>query len=1431
MISVNPIWRPAQQLTTLDANGDGVTDSGDDIRYAAVDIYATSTVEFWAVGFTCTVNRLALESYTQLGDPNSTEDDVAMITIGASWPSPYTFLPSDSVDSNGKFYFAITIQGEYTRPMGSNGVSKTLHIATLKYRIKKGLVAATTSPFTCTTAFLNRDGKPVLTPTFVAPPALSVLPGYTLTGKVTYQGIIPAPTAAQAIEIECENDGDAFYDDLPGYPVPTTASITTGLFSVSGLRTQGRYDCRFLGNIKNPDSGNDLHLTAYTDFNLSTAKLALLPIVLKNGNTDTGTPGSETDVDISDLAKITINWINMPSAPYDLGDANGDKKHTEADLALVGANWQNANGLPPSNHVIYSLPRDQFGFQNSHLWLGTWHNTSPARFVTGNTQDYWPAVAPDGSRIAFVRSVGGMDKFALFVAPITNGVVGTAKQITSPSAYDAFAPSWSPDGARLAFVCAYSDTWLQTDPDTAYGNLCVIDPGGANFQQIALPIKIWPPGWLGTKYLYFTHMPGFMVCSDMICVYNLQTTGYGPASFVPAGSDLPVIHNGLWGPTLFYRYDDGGGNRSLRFAQLNAATGNPLAAHPSVWPSLHDTVPGTASLAYFAVSSGYDPHLFYYSNLPPDDSGGVTFRLYDFNGDFDTPAWTVDLVSTYRVADNAGNPAYYGGWYAALLNTVAFLPLWGGSEWQGQESYADGAPCPCRQTNAPTSQHEEGIIMQRSNLARLHLIIMLTVFAGLCLLAVPAQAQGAVPSITVNPVWRPAQQLTTLDANGNGQTDGGDDLRYVAVDIFATATVEFWAVGFTCTVNKLALESYVQGGDPGSSGDDLPLFEVGTDWTAPRAPQLKNTIDTDGALRFAISEVFRTTPPMGSNGVSETLHIATIRYRVRKGLVATTSTFICTTQFLNRDGKPVLTTFKFVAPPALSVLPGYTLSGKVTYQGNVPVPTAAQAIGIECDDSDGDALYNNPPGGVTANITTGLFSIGGLRTQGRYDCRYFGNIKTAGSGYDLHLQGITDFTLSTAKFALLPVVLRSGNSDTSTSGSEGDVDSADALLVTSNWLQAVGAPYDLGDVNGDQQSNPADLALQAGNYNDAEPILSHHLIYGLARDQFAAFNSHLWLGSARDATASRFITGNTRDYWPAVAPDGSRIAFIRNTGTGSNDKFALFVAPITNGAIGTAKQITPTTATYDAFAPAWSPDGARLAFVCSYNDEWFNADPDLAHGNLCLIDPGGTNIQRPELTIVGVKRAVPTRIEPPTWVNNSLLYFAYSAIAGAATPCDGKVCQFDLLTGLINYFAELPVGSDLPVAHNGLLGSTLFYRYDNGAGSRTLRYVTLNAAGNPAATYPDPTYPNLHNDVSATGSQVGYFAVSSGADPDIFFYTNDPDNGVSGGTSFYFMLFNGTQSAPTWAAPLLWTVNDAVSNAAVTGGYFAALLNTVAYLP
>src|SRR5262245_37510877 len=84
-IQVNPVWRPQVQLTTIDANGNGVTDPGDDIRYAVVDIYATVNVEFWGVGFICTVNNLAVENYTPFGDPNSADTAVQPFRIGSSW--------------------------------------------------------------------------------------------------------------------------------------------------------------------------------------------------------------------------------------------------------------------------------------------------------------------------------------------------------------------------------------------------------------------------------------------------------------------------------------------------------------------------------------------------------------------------------------------------------------------------------------------------------------------------------------------------------------------------------------------------------------------------------------------------------------------------------------------------------------------------------------------------------------------------------------------------------------------------------------------------------------------------------------------------------------------------------------------------------------------------------------------------------------------------------------------------------------------------------------------------------------------------------------------------------------------------------------------------------------------------------------------------
>src|SRR5688572_11857206 len=88
-IIVNSIWRPASQLDTIDnVLNIGVTDAGDDLRYVDAEIYVTSSVQFWAAEFTCTVDKTVLESYTSIDtglDPSP--DDIPPVTFGAEWSS------------------------------------------------------------------------------------------------------------------------------------------------------------------------------------------------------------------------------------------------------------------------------------------------------------------------------------------------------------------------------------------------------------------------------------------------------------------------------------------------------------------------------------------------------------------------------------------------------------------------------------------------------------------------------------------------------------------------------------------------------------------------------------------------------------------------------------------------------------------------------------------------------------------------------------------------------------------------------------------------------------------------------------------------------------------------------------------------------------------------------------------------------------------------------------------------------------------------------------------------------------------------------------------------------------------------------------------------------------------------------------------------
>jgi serine/threonine protein kinase len=92
----------------------------------------------------------------------------------------------------------------------------------------------------------------------------------------------------------------------------------------------------------------------------------------------------------------------------------------------------------------------------------------------------------------------------------------------------------------------------------------------------------------------------------------------------------------------------------------------------------------------------------------------------------------------------------------------------------------------------------------------------------------------------------------------------------------------------------------------------------------------------------------------------------------------------------------------------------------------------------------------------------------------------------------------------------------------------------------------------------------------------------------------------LWLTSleengGKEGYASRQLTrGTAVDKWPAVSPDGRKIAFVRVTGEASN----VFVLPIEGSS---ARQVTFMNT--ECFYPVWSPTGQEIAFISNEGGE------------------------------------------------------------------------------------------------------------------------------------------------------------------------------------------------------------------------------------
>ena len=197
-----------------------------------------------------------------------------------------------------------------------------------------------------------------------------------------------------------------------------------------------------------------------------------------------GSPGDE--VKITERANMVAyepslspdgQWVVFESHELDVED-NGiivkyriDGTMPYQDLTNPDEDYRQPNWSPAGDKMLYQ----KFSNGQWDIWIMNSDGTNHQKASSGSGDKTDASFSPDGRWIVYSSNEFGLEFANLFITPVAGG---NAIRLTHYEGYDG-APSWSPDGKKVAFE-SYPD-----DPDNSSGTTLWIIDIPALYQRVA----------------------------------------------------------------------------------------------------------------------------------------------------------------------------------------------------------------------------------------------------------------------------------------------------------------------------------------------------------------------------------------------------------------------------------------------------------------------------------------------------------------------------------------------------------------------------------------------------------------------------------------------------------------------------------------------------------------------------------------------------------------------------------------------------------------------------------------------------------------------------------------------------------------------------------------------------------------------------------